>query len=67
MRHREGIHHETIGQPAETGSEVGVVLLLARIEPEVLQEYHLAGRQGVDLFFNSGPDTVVQALDRMPQ
>ena len=64
MRGAEGVVDVLIEAGCELLREGGVVLLLLRVEPEVLQQEDLAGLEGVDLRANRVTDAVRGQLDR---
>ena len=45
MRGAEGVVHVDVGERRERGGEVGIVLLLARVEAQVLEQQQLPGAE----------------------
>ena len=71
MGRAEGVVHIGVGEPGQGLGEVRIILGLALLEPEVLQQQHLAGPQGGGLGLHRGAgdpagQTQVQALGLQP-
>ena len=63
MRRTEGVVDEQVRERSQPPREVGVVLLLAGVEPQVLQQQHAAGPELAGRALHLGPHAVGRVLD----
>ncbi len=67
MRHGEGVVYVDIGKLGELFAEALVVLLLFRVEAQVLKHHDIPRLHGVDHLLHAGADAVGRHLDILLQ